>query len=112
MNYSLISSQVFALVATWAQSKVVTDVQKSVESSGHWSKENQSGNNRKRKQRKRKKERDRKEKKKTKEGKNNENKESSRRVGDLGWGREGSKVGRGSKKAGTRNTLQVNSCLW
>ena len=58
------------------------------------------------------KEQRKKKRKKTKKEKNNGDKEYSRVVEDLGWRRRSSKVGRGGKKAGTKNISQVDPYLW
>ena len=51
-------------------------------------------------------------KEKTKKKKIIGSKESDRKMGDLVWRKDGGKIRREDKKAGTRKVLQVNPCVW
>ena len=87
-----------------------------MEISGNWSRKSQdSRSKRKIKNEKKKQRRSRKKIKKeekTKRKKNGRNKESSRRIGDLGWGGRSSKIWRRGQEIGFSKILQVDSCLW
>ena len=51
-------------------------------------------------------------KEKIEKRKNNRNKKSSRRMGNLGWGRRSSKVRSGGEKVGSRKVSPVDKNLW